>query len=96
LSRLSIEHKQMSHLRHLRDGVHATTGSLDRDEVRRTWDIEVPQIMVHNLEVPHAFSCIRPQGQHAVAKQVLPDPIAAPMIVARRTRSAEDPASGRI
>src|SRR5437879_5753264 len=52
--------------------------------------VAVPQIMMHELEMPHAPAGGGVQGQQAVGVNVLADAIAAPKIKRRRTGGDED------
>ena len=80
-ARFPIEQKKMSDFRDLRKGIQLLAVVLDRHEVRRTRDVIVPQIMMHDLEMPDALARVGSKRQHAIREEVLADTIAAPMIV---------------
>src|SRR5204863_1970744 len=77
-ARFPIEQKKMSDFRDLRKGIQLLAVVLDRHEVRRTRDVIVPQIMMHDLEMPDALARVGSKRQHAIGEEVLADTIAAP------------------
>ena len=88
---LPIQQKEMSHLGHLSHGVHGSAFVIDRDQDRGTGQIVVPQVMMHDLIVPDAFAGLGIETEDAVSKEILADPIAAPVIIGGRSGAEEDP-----
>jgi hypothetical protein len=93
LAGLAIEHEQEAVLRRLRDGRDLLAVRTDREELGRVRQIVVPQIVVHGLEVPEAFSGPGIERDDAVGEQVRPEAVATVKVVSGRAgRDVDDPA----
>src|ERR1700761_585573 len=56
-----------------------------REKRRRRGKVAVPQIMVHALEMPQAFPCLRIESEKRVGKKIIPGSIRAVEIKDRRS-----------
>ena len=88
-ARLAIEQEHVAGLGRLRDGIDPTTVVGHGDQHRRRWQVAIPQIVVHELVVPHPFARGRLEREQRVGKQVLAVAIAAPEVEGRRAGRQE-------
>src|SRR5262245_25944680 len=75
----------MTRLGGLSNSINAQTTTFNGDEVGRSREITIPQVMMNELVMPHAPACPGVQGEKAVAVKFLPDAIATPEIKCGRT-----------
>ena len=73
----AIEHKEQPVLRALRHGVDLFAAVIHRQQHRRTRQILVQQIVMHDLEMPEPFPGRGVQRHDAVGEQIHPMPLAA-------------------
>ena len=66
------------------------------EQDRRRGDVVVPEIVMNGLEVPDARPGVRPQRDDRVRKQVVAEPLAAEVVVARAARRHEHEIARRI
>ena len=84
----AIEHEGKRLLRQLHDGPDPTAVDCDVRQNRRGWQIVVPQIVMHELVVPHAFARLALDADQRVRKQIVARPMPA-VHVAGRTRERQ-------
>ena len=62
----------------------------NRHERRRRREVAIPDVVLHALEVPHAFTGCRAEAEDGVREQVVAVPVAAVEIVGGGSRRGED------
>jgi len=92
-TRLAVQHKDVADFPGLRDRVDPAALVRDRHEIGRTGDVVVPDVVVHDLEMPDALASVRFQRQHAIGEKVLSSAVAAVMVVRSRTGAREHQAA---
>jgi len=80
----AVEDVEKTRLAGLRDDVDRLAVAPDRRQLRRRAVVEVPEIVVHHLEVPQPPAGSRIERQERRAEQVGADPIGAVVVVGRR------------
>ncbi len=80
----AIEHEQVRPLRYLRDGADRFAVHSDVDEIRRRREVVVPDVVVHELLMPHAFARSRVEADEAAGEQVVAGSVAAVKVARRR------------
>jgi len=95
-ARFPIEQEKVPDFRDLRQGIQLPAVAFDRHEVWRTRDVIVPQVMMHDLEMPDALARGGLKREHAIGEEVCADAIAAPMIVGSRAGAGKHQAALRV
>ena len=88
LPRFAVEHEYMTGLGDLSHRINFPAVASDRHQIGRRGQVAVPEIVVHELEMPHAPAGGCLEREQAVGVKVLPNAIAAPKI--KRSRSGRD------
>ena len=89
----AVEHIQETGLARVRHGVDAAAVVAHGDELRRRHVVEIPEIVMHGLEMPEPFAGARVERQQAVGEEIRAVPIRAVEIVGRRSgRDVDDAA----
>ena len=76
----AIEDEHVAGLADRRERGHAPAVLHDVDEHRRRRHVEVPQVVVHGLEVPAVLAGLGVDGDDRVAEQIVAGPVAAPVV----------------
>ena len=84
LSGHAVEHEKQSRLRRHRYNINHLALVPHCDQLRFGAQVQIPDIVMNDLEVPEPFAGACVQGNDAVTEQVLPRPPAAIVIVCRR------------
>ena len=92
----AIEHEQEAVLGGQRHGVDRLAVVLDGDQLRRRGEVVVPQVVVHDLEVPHALAGARVERDQRVRVEVAADAIGAVVVVGRRAGREVGDAAARV
>ena len=92
-ARDAIEHVEEAGLAGVSDRVHAPAVVPHGHELRRGDVVEVPQVVMHRLEVPEPLAGARVEREEAVGEEILADAIRAVEVVVRRSgRDVDDAA----
>ena len=90
---LAVEEEDVTGLGDLRHRVHAAAVALHGHQHGGGRRIAIPQIVVHQLVVPHALARVRLQREHRVGEQVCAVAITAPEIEGGRSDRQEHEAA---
>ena len=80
LSRLPLEQEQETGLGDLRDRIHVLAAATNPNQVRRSREVVVPEIVMDRLEVPRSASGLRIESDDGVREEVLPESVAAVVV----------------
>src|SRR5581483_8749612 len=75
LARLTIEQEDMTGLGNLSHRINKPAVAAHVDKAGRRWEIPVPHIVAHTLEVPDALAGLGLEGKHAIGEQIVADPV---------------------
>src|SRR5690606_1635046 len=93
LARVALEDVDIALLARLRDDVDLAAVAADGEQLRRLWEIEVPEIVMNRLEVPEPLTGPGIEGENAVAEQIVAVAIRTVEVVARGARRHEHDAA---
>src|SRR4030095_8832541 len=85
LSRFAVENKHPALLVHRRKCGNGFSVLLDIEQNWRRWKIRVPEIVMDCLEVPLQLSSLGVDRNDGVAEEIIPRPIASPVIARWRS-----------
>ena len=84
LAGFALEHEHVTRLGDLRDGVDLAAAATQRDQIRGRRQVAIPNVVPHELKVPHALARLSFESEQRVGEQVVPDAVGAIVVVGRR------------
>src|SRR6185312_8313940 len=85
LPREAIEQKEVSRFRNDADRVNGASTAPHVEQQRWRLRIEIPYVVVHDLEVPEPFAGVHVDRDDAAAEEIVSKPVAAEAIPRRRS-----------
>ena len=71
LAGCAVEEKHESRLGDLRDGLKFVAVMINADEVGAGWEIMIPKIVAHGLEMPEAFARARVETNGTICEEIV-------------------------